>query len=137
MGRSLLSDDAAVLFANDAFYTAIAGRDFAAMERLWSERPAVSCIHPGWPPIASRQEVMESWHAILTGQHAPEIVWRNARAYLLGETAYVICYEILKGTTLVATNVFVREAGQWRMAHHQAGAAPPVSLPDDTPARLQ
>ena len=132
-----MSDDAAVLFANDAFYAAFAGRDFAAMERLWSERAWVSCIHPGWPPIAGRQEVMESWHAILTGQHAPEIDCRNARAYLLGETAYVICYEILKGTTLVATNVFVREGGEWRIAHHQAGAAPPVSLADDKPSRLQ
>lgn len=132
-----MSDDASVLFANDAFYAAFAGRDFAAMERLWSERPSVSCIHPGWPPIAGRQEVMESWHAILTGQHAPEIAVRNARAYLLGETAYVICYEILKGTTLVATNVFVREGGMWRIAHHQAGAAPPVSLAEDRPSRLQ
>ena len=68
---------------------------------------------------------------------APEIDCRNARAYLLGETAYVICYEILKGTTLVATNVFVREGGEWRIAHHQAGAAPPVSLADDKPSRLQ
>ena len=132
-----MSDDAAVLFANDAFYAAFAGRDFAAMERLWSERSSVSCIHPGWPPIAGRQEVMESWHAILTGQHAPEIACRNARAYLLGETAYVICFEILKGTTLVATNVFVREEGEWRIAHHQAGAAPPVALAEEKPNRLQ
>lgn len=132
-----MSDDAAVLFTNDAFYAAFASRDYPAMEALWSQRPSLSCIHPGWPPISGRQEVLQSWHAILTGQHAPEIACLHARAYLLGGVAYVICYETLKGTTLIATNVFIREDGAWRIVHHQAGAAPPAPPADDKPNRLQ
>jgi hypothetical protein len=41
--------------------------------------------------------------------------------FLYGDTALVVCEEELGGGTLVASNWFVREAGQWRLAHHQAG----------------
>src|SRR5437868_1538296 len=34
--------------ANQAFYDAFDRRDFAALAALWSSRPTVSCIHPGW-----------------------------------------------------------------------------------------
>ncbi len=35
--------------------------------------------------------------------------------------AIVVCYETVGQFTLVATNVFVREEGAWRMVHHQSG----------------
>ena len=40
---------------------------------------------------------------------------------LYGDTALVLCEEELDGGTLVASNLFVREDGAWRIAHHQAG----------------
>jgi SnoaL-like protein len=40
---------------------------------------------------------------------------------LYGDAALVLCEEELDGGTLVASNVFVREDGAWRIAHHQAG----------------
>jgi hypothetical protein len=39
----------------------------------------------------------------------------------VGDAAYVICEERINGAVLIATNIFVREAEQWRLAHHQAG----------------
>ncbi|HJN60958.1 MAG TPA: nuclear transport factor 2 family protein [Alphaproteobacteria bacterium] len=41
-----MSDEQAVLDANQAFYTAFAGGDMAAMERIWAREAPVCCIHP-------------------------------------------------------------------------------------------
>ncbi len=39
----------------------------------------------------------------------------------------MVCYEVIGENVLAATNVFVQEAGAWKLAHHHAGAcnAPP------------
>ena len=123
-----------VLAANDAFYRAFATRDLAAMEALWAKARPVACIHPGWGPLVTREAVMESWQAILTGRNAPRIACRAAQAYMLGDTAFVTCFEAVGEAFLIATNIFAREDGQWRMVHHQAGPtndAPPE--PAQTP----
>ena len=44
---------------------------------------------------------------------------------LHGECAIVICYESVGQFTLVATNVFVRETGDWKLVHHQSGETQP------------
>ena len=120
-----MSDEVTVLFANEAFYAAFAGRDFAAMDTLWSRGFAITCIHPGGLPLSGRDAVMESWKAILTAPDSPAIVCWNASAYVLYDAAYVLCNEQLQRGFLVATNVFIRENGGWRMVHHRAGACPP------------
>jgi hypothetical protein len=58
----------------------------------------------------------------------PDIACRGAQAFLAGETAYVICYEVIGGGVLVATNIYRREQGSWRLIHHQAG---PCDLPTE------
>ena len=45
--------------------------------------------------------------------------------------AVVICYEVFTEGTMVATNVFVREEGEWRIMHHQASASPPPPVTDE------
>ncbi len=116
-----MSERDAVLFANEAFYQAFADHDMAAMEEVWAHQTAVVCIHPGWPPVEGRDDVMETWAAILSNASAPTIRCRAAEAYLHGEMAFVVCFEEIEGQYLIATNVFVREGGPWRMVHHQAG----------------
>jgi hypothetical protein len=37
------------------------------------------------------------------------------------------------GARLVATNVFVREGGAWKMVHHQAGPLPPAREESEPP----
>lgn len=133
-----MSDQAAVLFANDAFYAAFLGRDPRAMDAVWSLRERVSCIHPGWPPLIGRSNVMQSWGAILGSQQSPKISCHQPTAFFCGEAAFVICYERVEGVFLVATNIFVRESGAWKMIHHQAGATPPPEEEEETPPqRLQ
>jgi ketosteroid isomerase-like protein len=121
----------ALLQANTAFYEAFAQRDVERLCSLWARDAEIACIHPGWPAVHGRPAVLESWRSIFGG-NPPEIAVTDARAYVYGETGFVICTELLPGGTLVATNVFVLEAGEWRLVHHQAGPAPDIELPEPT-----
>jgi ketosteroid isomerase-like protein len=91
------------------------------MDALWARAAPVACIHPGWPPLADRDEIMQSWQGILSSPQSPRIACYDERVLVFGDTALVICEEELEGGTLVASNFFVREGDAWRLAHHQAG----------------
>jgi len=122
------AEQEAVLAANEAFYRAFARRDLAAMDRLWAESAEVSCLHPGWGPCHGRDAVMESWAGILGNAESPNIRCLRARATIYGDVAVVVCYEAIEQSYLIATNLFVRQAGAWKLVHHQAGpvaAEPP------------
>jgi ketosteroid isomerase-like protein len=116
-----MNDSDAVLAANLEFYRAFTTRDLTAMDALWAKRAPVACIHPGWPPLADRDAVMESWQGILANPTSPRIACYDERVFLYGDTALVVCEEELDGGTLIASNWFVREDSAWRLAHHQAG----------------
>jgi ketosteroid isomerase-like protein len=116
-----MTDSDAVLAANLEFYRAFTARDLVAMEALWAQQSPVVCIHPGWPALTERDAVMESWRRILSDPDAPRIACYDERVQMHGDVALVVCEEELDGGTLVASNLFVRENGAWRIAHHQAG----------------
>lgn len=120
-----MTEHVAVLFANEAFYVAFAAGDADAMDEVWAKRAPVTCIHPGHGLLAGRKTVMESWRAILRHAQTRSIHCVNPTAWLIGDVAYVVCHEVLEQGFLIATNVFVREGGTWKMVHHQAGTAPP------------
>lgn len=84
----------AVLGANQAFYEAFNARDPTAMEALWSQESPVACIHPGWNPMTSREEILAAWTAILGNPEAPEITCEDPEVMLHGEVAFVICHEL-------------------------------------------
>ena len=117
--------DDAVLAANEAFYRAFADRDTTAMAELWASEAPVSCTHPGWPVLLGRDDVLTSWRGILENPAAPNIRVGDAIVHRVGDTALVFCSEVVGGTPLAATNVFVREGDAWRIAHHHAG---PVTM---------
>jgi ketosteroid isomerase-like protein len=121
-----MTDTDAVLAANLEFYRAFGLRDVAAMDALWAREAQVLCLHPGWEAIHGRDTVMKSWRAILASDNERfPIQCHDERAFLYGNFAIVLCEEQLPGGTLAATNVFIREAGAWRMIHHQASAIIP------------
>lgn len=128
-------DRDAILFANEAFYRAFADRDLGAMEEMWAEGVPVMCIHPGWGPLTGRDAVMASWRAILTGRHPPAIRCRGPESFQYGDIAAVICFEVIGQSVLVATNLFVRQQGRWKIAHHQSGPSnqePPAESDGDS-----
>jgi hypothetical protein len=111
----------AALFANESFYLAFAAGDSDAMERLWARQQLLVCIHPGWPALVGREAVIDSWRQILANPNQPEVEFYGARAVELGSTIAVICYEVLPGTVLAATNLYIAEDGEARLVHHQSG----------------
>jgi limonene-1,2-epoxide hydrolase len=121
------TERSALLRTNAAFYRAFAERDIEAMDELWAHTLPVACVHPGWPALHGREDVMASWRAILLGGESPEIRCEQAVAMLVGEVGLVTCVERIGDDALVATNVFAREQGLWQIVHHQAGA---VSAPE-------
>jgi ketosteroid isomerase-like protein len=134
-----MPENADILFANEAFYLAFETKDMAAMDALWACEAPVACTHPGWPSLSGREQVMQSWAAILANPETRGVAMRGARAHRCGEAAFVTCYEMIGESLLAATNVFVREDGRWKLVHHQAGPCnlPPADLPEEEESRLQ
>jgi len=130
-----MSETAKLLFANDAFYNAFSSRDANAMDALWAHQTPATCIHPGWQALTSREDVMESWRAILGNPSAPRIACRGAQGVIRGDVGLVVCYEMIDKAVLVASNVFVREGDAWLLMHHQAGPceALPAELSGEQP----
>lgn len=110
--------EAAVLACNAAFYEAFNSKDLDAMERVWSSRADVTCVHPGWNPLEGRDAVMESWRSILGNQQQPKIVSAARRATVLDGTAIVSAREFVAGSPIATTNAFVHELGGWKMILH-------------------
>lgn len=123
-----MSDEADVLFANESFYEAFSVGSIAAMDAVWARGEPVACIHPGWAALVGRARVMASWKAIFESG-APEIECDAAEAHVLGDVAFVTCTELVDGGQLVATNLFAREDGDWRMVHHHAGPVAATERP--------
>jgi ketosteroid isomerase-like protein len=119
------------LVANERFYAAARRRDLPAMDALWARHHAATCVHPGWPALHGRGDVMGSWRSIFEGGGAPPLRCRAPVATVHGDVAVVVCEEHLPGAVLVATNVFVREDGRWAMTHHHAGPVMGVRARDD------
>lgn len=115
-----LTDEDAVRSANLEFYRAFNDRDVKAMDTLWAKNAPVACVHPGWTALAGRAQVIQSWRNILANPEAPHVMCHDDRATVYGDLAIVQCEEELDAGYLVATNMFIREAGAWKMIHHQA-----------------
>ena len=126
-----MADREALLFANEAFYRAFVDRDMAAMEEVWSATAPVACIHPGWGALTGREDVLESWAAIISNPDSPDVRVHAPEPHLHGDVGFVVCYEEIAGQYLIATNVFVRDGSVWRMVHHQAGPTAAVPDPED------
>lgn len=114
----------AVLFANEAFYQAFARADLAAMDAVWARHTAVTCIHPGWHALNDREQIMQVWRRLFANDGQAPLNCRALEVFVMGEVAFVICYEAMPDAVLIATNIFRLEQRQWRMVHHQSGPTP-------------
>jgi ketosteroid isomerase-like protein len=109
--------------SNEAFYRAFRDRDVRAMETIWASSAPVACAHPGMETIRGRDAVLESFRGILNHDDSPRILCTDVTVHVLGETVFVTCLEGVSGhpPSLVATNLFVREAGVFKLVLHHAG----------------
>lgn len=119
---------AAVEAANTALYEAFERADLDRMQALWDDLDpdAVVCVHPGWPMLAGRGQVLRSWSAVMAGTEYVQFVLTDVRVRLQGDTAVVTCTENIladlsaPNAPVVATNVFVRRPDGWRVQSHHA-----------------
>jgi ketosteroid isomerase-like protein len=115
-------EKARLITANAEFYAAFTAMDMAAMEAVWSTADEIAVIHPGWGRLIGRDAVMEAWQNMFDAVGVPAYLQiLDPRAIINANAAFVICTEDLGAATLIATNIFVSEDGQWRLVHHQSG----------------
>ncbi len=122
----------AAMSAHESFYKAFATRDFEAMDGLWARECGVTCLHPNWPPLFDRREIMESWKAIFENTEDLRIRPYDPRHHSYGGWYIVVCLEELGGQWLAAANIYAWEDAMLKIVHHQAGptsGAPLVDLP--------
>ena len=153
--------------ANTAFYEALERGDFEEVASLWltpgdlgvdesyhdpADTGVVSCVHPGWPVLTGRGEVLRSYALIMANTDYIQFFLTDTHVSVTGDTALVTCTEnILSGGPapeageelgplvghVVATNVFRRTPSGWKLWSHHAS---PVLTEeeegedDDTPA---
>ena len=131
-----MTDSDAVLAANLEFYRAFTARDLAAMNALWARRAPVACLHPGWTALNDRDAIIQSWEGILSNPDAPRVACFDEQVFLYGDVALVLCEEELASGTLAASNLFIREDDEWRIAHHHAGQIVRRRVERRRPSRL-
>lgn len=127
-----MSDEASLLAANAAYYRAFVAADPDGMAAIWGDEE-ICCIHPGWPPIFGREQVLASFREILRNPMQDPVLRRSERALLCGSEGRIVCIEMVGQAALVATNSFRLVDGAWRLVHHQASPLMVQSEPPPTP----
>lgn len=144
------AEAAAVEQANQAFYDAVENSDLDALEKLVLTGPlaeSVSVVHPGWPVLRGRREVMRSYALIMANTEYIQFFLTDVEVAVDGDAALVTCTENiltggpsegdadgpgpLVGGLVVATNVFRRTPDGWRLWVHHGS---PVIADDDDDA---
>jgi ketosteroid isomerase-like protein len=140
-----------VELANTAFYEALEQGDFETLSSLWldpadlgvdeeyhdpAETGVISCVHPGWPVLTGRGEVLRSYALIMANTDYIQFFLTDVHVSVTGDTALVTCTENilsgapapdgsdelgpLVGQLVVATNLFRRTADGWKLWSHHA-----------------
>ncbi|MFJ2774471.1 nuclear transport factor 2 family protein [Streptomyces sp. NPDC087300] len=106
---------------------------------------AISCVHPGWPVLTGRGEVLRSYALIMANTEYIQFFLTDLKVGVAGDTALVTCTENilsggpppegggelgpLVGQLVVATNVFRRTPDGWKLWSHHA--SPVLAETDD------
>jgi ketosteroid isomerase-like protein len=115
-----------VAATNERFYRAFERLDLDEMGRIWAHDDSIQCGHPGWSVLRGRRAVMESWRRIFENSPPVRIMLTDVSVEVRGVIAWVTLYEHLNSSlegqqmaaTVLATNIFEKRAGGWRLVHH-------------------
>lgn len=130
-----MSMESEVREASERFYAALnrmANGDASGMEKIWSHDAAATAMHPiggrevGWDAVRASFEQVA--HAASNGT----IEMTDRDIHVSGDVAYEIGVE--RGQVTLAgeavriehrvTNVYQREAGEWKLIHHHTDISP-------------
>ncbi|MDX3850919.1 nuclear transport factor 2 family protein [Streptomyces sp. AK02-01A] len=145
-----LTDNEQVELANTTFYEAVEQGDLDALSGLWldGEDTGISCVHPGWPVLTGRGEVLRSYALIMANTEYIQFFLTDVVVSVSADTALVTCTENilsggpaedggelgpLVGQLVVASNVFRRTPEGWKLwSHHGSPVlAETAEEPDD------
>lgn len=123
-----VGEQAEIEAANARFYRAFEALDLEAMEDVWAHNEDVACVHPGWPLLTGWEAVRASWRAIFGNTAEIRFTLGDVRVTTCGGLAWVTCTENILSqvrdqlavTSVLATNIFERAPGGWRLVHHHA-----------------
>jgi ketosteroid isomerase-like protein len=147
--------------ANAAFYEAVEQGDFETLSTLWltpadlgvdeeyhdpADTGVISCVHPGWPVLTGRGEILRSYALIMANTEYIQFFLTDVHVSVTGDTALVTCTENilsggpapegdelgpLIGQLVVATNVFRRTPDGWKLWSHHGSPVLAESDEDD------
>jgi uncharacterized protein (TIGR02246 family) len=128
------ADVAEVEALNAALYAAFEAGDLDRMHALWDDGDDVVCVHPGWPMLRGKGSVLRSWALIMANTAYIQFFLTDVSTTVDGDVAVVTCTENILTSVeadtgdsrAVATNVFRRRDGQWRLQVHHGS---PVLMP--------
>ncbi|MGW1025148.1 nuclear transport factor 2 family protein [Streptomyces sp. NPDC002577] len=129
-------DGAGAAVTTDALDEPDAAADADTDGAVVSARPEISCVHPGWPVLTGRGEVLRSYALIMANTEYIQFFLTDVHVSVSGDTALVTCTENilsggpapdggpepgpLVGQLVVATNVFRRTPAGWKLWSHHA-----------------
>ncbi|MEU8521086.1 nuclear transport factor 2 family protein [Streptomyces sp. NPDC048577] len=142
------TDTEAVQAANTAFYEALERGDFEEISDLWLDdgTTSVSCVHPGWPVLTGRGDVLRSYALIMANTEYIQFFLTDVKVALSADIAVATCTENilsggpaedgaelgpLVGQLVVATNVFRRTSDGWKLWSHHGSPVLAESGEDD------
>ncbi|MFB7274120.1 nuclear transport factor 2 family protein [Streptomyces sp. NPDC056244] len=143
-----LTDQEQVEQANTTFYEAMERGDLDALSGLWleGEHDEISCVHPGWPVLTGRGDVLRSYALIMANTEYIQFFLTDVTVSVAEDTALVTCTENilsggpaeesgelgpLVGQLVVATNVFRRTPEGWKLWSHHG--SPVLTETDEEP----
>ena len=111
---------------NEAFYEAFQTLDIAQMDKVWAQKEYVTCIHPGWTLRSGWPEVRDSWVLIFNNTFSMEFELTDLQVQVAGDLGWVVCMEHIvnrqgeaeQRSRILATNLYERLDGEWRIIHH-------------------
>lgn len=121
--------------AEAAFYAAFEQGALDRMMAVWAEDTEVECVHPLGERLRERGAIRESWRAIFADAPGLAIRIEQRQSFRSEALAVHVVHEhigvgTVSRTPIVATNVYVRQAGGWRMVlHHASPVRPPRPQP--------
>lgn len=126
--------------AEAAFYDAFIKHDLEAMMMVWADEDEIYCVHPRGPRVAGVAQVRESWRQIFTGARDMQF---HIREQHLVQAMMVSVHSVYERIVLpegarawvLATNIYVRTGGGWRMMVHHASPTP--ALEEAAPRRVK
>lgn len=114
--------------AEAAFYKAFATVDLELMGAVWADGDQALCIHPGGGLLRGKVAVMQSWLEIFSNAAKPAVEYRCIDGYVSDNLVVRLAEERIRprdkedtaANRVLATNVFLRLDGSWRLGEHHA-----------------